>query len=205
MSSRRPVIGELITRPTTPLEFKVLLPTGIINRNMGGVGLGIVAALGNIPANFSCRNRMWSDPVPVTQSRTGGDRGKMDKVCSLDEDYTIVTSNKPNKLFRKVYHGGKKIDIRGKDCIFNISAARFCGDDDMRVPQPAGFLNSCHLCNKKLHGKDIYMYRGEKAFCSPECRSGQIAMDERPDKYCSSQASSSGANRVIAATGIFAI
>ncbi|KAI3801236.1 hypothetical protein L1987_29340 [Smallanthus sonchifolius] len=190
MSNRRPVIGELITSPTTPLEFKVLSPTGIINRNMGGIGLGIVAALGN--------KRMLSDPVPVIRSRTGGDRGMM------DEDYTIVTSNIPNKLFRKVYHGGKKIDIRGKDCIFNISPARF-GDDDMRVPQPPDFLDSCHLCNKKLHGKDIYMYRGEKAFCSPECRSRQIAMDERPEKYCSSQASSSGANRVIAATGIFAI
>ncbi|XP_043692869.1 FCS-Like Zinc finger 12-like [Telopea speciosissima] len=31
------------------------------------------------------------------------------------------------------------------------------------------FLNSCHLCRKKLHGRDIYMYRGEKAFCSTEC------------------------------------
>ncbi|KAL8236491.1 hypothetical protein R6Q59_017572 [Mikania micrantha] len=183
MSNRRPVIGELITPgfrlASTSLEFKVLTPTGVINRNMGGIGLGIVAALENIPAKkdstFSCRNRMWSNPIPVTQSRTVGDKGKIDKVCRLNKDYTTVTSNKANK------------SVRGKDCIFNISPATSDDDDDTRVPQPAGFLNSCHLCNKKLHGEDIYMYRGEKAFCSPECRSRQIAMDERPKKYCCSQ------------------
>ncbi|KAK9055571.1 hypothetical protein SSX86_026655 [Deinandra increscens subsp. villosa] len=208
MTSRRPVIGKLITPgfklpSTTPTEFKVLSPTGVINRNMGGIGLGIVAALENIPAkkaSSGCPDRMWSDAIPVTRSRTVGDRGKNDdKACNLE-----LEENYANKS-KEVNHGGKKKIgiIRKKGCIFNISPARF-GEDDMRVPQPAGFLNSCHLCNKRLHGKDIYMYRGEKAFCSPECRGRQIAMDERPEKYCSSQASSSGANRMIA-TGIFAI
>ncbi|KAF5812107.1 putative Zf-FLZ domain-containing protein [Helianthus annuus] len=176
MSNRRPVIRKLITPGTSPtsptsltspLELKVLSPTGVINRNMGGIGLGIVAALER--AEFSGMGRMWSHANPVSRLRIVGDRGKVTK-------------------------GG------GKGCIFNISP----GDDDMRLPQPDGFLNSCHLCNKRLHGKDIYMYRGEKAFCSPECRSRQIGMDERPEKYCSSQASSSGASRVMA-TGIFAI
>ncbi|KAJ4758318.1 hypothetical protein LUZ62_068693 [Rhynchospora pubera] len=40
-----------------------------------------------------------------------------------------------------------------------------------------GFLSRCFLCGKRLHGIDIYMYR-EKAFCSAECRSSQIAKDE---------------------------
>ncbi|GAU45467.1 hypothetical protein TSUD_400700 [Trifolium subterraneum] len=31
--------------------------------------------------------------------------------------------------------------------------------------------------------------RGEKAFCSEECRSGQIMMDERKEKYRSSELS----------------
>lgn len=143
MSTKRPMIGELITSmsPTTNLEFKVLSPTGLINRNMGGIGLGIVAALEKIPvkkADFGCTNRMWSDPVPVVRSRNVGDRRNIDKVCKLDEGY-----NKKN---------------RGKDCIFSISPSRFAGGD-VKVSQPAGFLNSCYLCNKKLHGKDIFMYR----------------------------------------------
>ncbi|TVU31110.1 hypothetical protein EJB05_22781, partial [Eragrostis curvula] len=33
------------------------------------------------------------------------------------------------------------------------------------------FLRWCHGCSKELgHGKDIFMYRGEMAFCSHECR-----------------------------------
>ncbi|XP_057757920.1 FCS-Like Zinc finger 15-like [Arachis stenosperma] len=41
------------------------------------------------------------------------------------------------------------------------------------------FLELCFLCRKKLlPGKDIYMYKGDKAFCSEECRSKQIFMDE---------------------------
>ncbi|KAL8481484.1 hypothetical protein ACS0TY_027841 [Phlomoides rotata] len=42
-----------------------------------------------------------------------------------------------------------------------------------------GFLEICFLCKQKLlPGKDIYMYKGDKAFCSVECRYKQIYMDE---------------------------
>ncbi|KAL3648980.1 hypothetical protein CASFOL_005383 [Castilleja foliolosa] len=41
------------------------------------------------------------------------------------------------------------------------------------------FLSFCYECKKNLgHGKDIYMYRGEKAFCSSDCRYGQMMLDE---------------------------
>ncbi|CAL5415485.1 unnamed protein product [Camellia sinensis] len=45
---------------------------------------------------------------------------------------------------------------------------------------PAGsFLEQCFLCDQKLlPGKDIYMYKGDRAFCSVECRCRQIFMDE---------------------------
>ncbi|CAN8265546.1 unnamed protein product [Cochlearia groenlandica] len=43
----------------------------------------------------------------------------------------------------------------------------------------SGFLEHCFLCRKKLlQGKDIYMYKGDGAFCSVECRSKQMFMDE---------------------------
>lgn len=51
------------------------------------------------------------------------------------------------------------------------------------TPQPAHFLDACRLCNRRLgDGRDIYMYRGDTAFCSDECRDQQIAMDERKEK-----------------------
>uniref|UniRef100_A0A0D9VHR4 FLZ-type domain-containing protein n=1 Tax=Leersia perrieri TaxID=77586 RepID=A0A0D9VHR4_9ORYZ len=41
------------------------------------------------------------------------------------------------------------------------------------------FLQRCFLCHKELaDGKDIYMYRGDRAFCSVDCRCKQIFMDE---------------------------
>ncbi|KAJ8636370.1 hypothetical protein MRB53_010637 [Persea americana] len=41
------------------------------------------------------------------------------------------------------------------------------------------FLDSCFLCKKRLSPhRDIYMYRGDRAFCSVECRCRQIFMDE---------------------------
>ncbi|CAA6664621.1 unnamed protein product [Spirodela intermedia] len=52
----------------------------------------------------------------------------------------------------------------------------------------ADFLSSCYLCKKKLHGGDIYMYRGEKAFCSMECRGRQMVAEQLQEN-CSSEAS----------------
>ncbi|PWZ25350.1 hypothetical protein Zm00014a_009554 [Zea mays] len=43
----------------------------------------------------------------------------------------------------------------------------------------AHFLDACFLCRKPLAGnRDIFMYRGDTAFCSDECRSAQMAADE---------------------------
>ncbi|KAG2316472.1 hypothetical protein Bca4012_067340 [Brassica carinata] len=69
-----------------------------------------------------------------------------------------------------------------------------------------GFLEHCFLCRKKLlPANDIYMYKGDRAFCSVDCRSKQIIMDEEEESLrretCSSTAvktttsdSSSGAH-----------
>ncbi|XP_027368691.1 FCS-Like Zinc finger 15 [Abrus precatorius] len=45
--------------------------------------------------------------------------------------------------------------------------------------QPPTFLDQCFLCGKRLlPGKDIYMYKGDRAFCSVDCRCKQIFTDE---------------------------
>ncbi|KFK28189.1 hypothetical protein AALP_AA8G483700 [Arabis alpina] len=45
------------------------------------------------------------------------------------------------------------------------------------------FLRTCSFCNRDLcHTRDIYMYRGDNAFCSLECREKQIKLDERKVK-----------------------
>ncbi|RID54831.1 hypothetical protein BRARA_G02122 [Brassica rapa] len=45
------------------------------------------------------------------------------------------------------------------------------------------FLRSCSLCERLLvPGRDIYMYRGDTAFCSLDCRQQQMAQDEWKEK-----------------------
>ncbi|KAI4303293.1 hypothetical protein MLD38_038942 [Melastoma candidum] len=45
------------------------------------------------------------------------------------------------------------------------------------------FLAACFLCKKQLgNNRDIFMYRGDTAFCSEECRQEQIYMEESKEK-----------------------
>lgn len=47
----------------------------------------------------------------------------------------------------------------------------------------AHFLRTCGLCQRRLApGRDIYMYRGDTAFCSIECREQQMKHDDRKNK-----------------------
>ncbi|KAG6432143.1 hypothetical protein SASPL_103717 [Salvia splendens] len=54
-------------------------------------------------------------------------------------------------------------------------------------PSSPPFLENCSLCRRKLlPGKDIYMYKGDMPFCSVECRSRKIFIDEKEscEKSC---------------------
>uniref|UniRef100_A0A0A9G669 FLZ-type domain-containing protein n=1 Tax=Arundo donax TaxID=35708 RepID=A0A0A9G669_ARUDO len=66
----------------------------------------------------------------------------------------------------------------------------------------ASFLQRCTLCHKELaEGRDIYMYRGDKAFCSVECRCRQIFMDEDTSSSCCSKGATAARGRTRRAGG----
>eukprot|EP00262_Sarcandra_glabra_P008855 TRINITY_DN2273_c0_g1_i1.p1 TRINITY_DN2273_c0_g1~~TRINITY_DN2273_c0_g1_i1.p1 ORF type:complete len:162 (+),score=6.79 TRINITY_DN2273_c0_g1_i1:80-565(+) len=49
--------------------------------------------------------------------------------------------------------------------------------------ETANFLRACGLCKRRLGpGRDIFIYKGESAFCSLECRQQQMNQDERKEK-----------------------
>ncbi|XP_023547753.1 uncharacterized protein LOC111806606 [Cucurbita pepo subsp. pepo] len=51
-------------------------------------------------------------------------------------------------------------------------------------PWSSQHLRACCLCRRRLvSGRDIYMYKGESAFCSAECRQQQMNQDEAKEKY----------------------
>ncbi|KAJ0988522.1 hypothetical protein J5N97_006878 [Dioscorea zingiberensis] len=56
-----------------------------------------------------------------------------------------------------------------------------------KSPSLFGFLTSCHLCKRELsRQKDVYMYRGDQGYCTPECRNRQMILDERRELEVSS-------------------
>ncbi|KAH7352493.1 hypothetical protein KP509_19G048500 [Ceratopteris richardii] len=56
-------------------------------------------------------------------------------------------------------------------------------DATPRLAAPMSFFDSCQLCKHPLGpGRDIFMYRGENAFCSSECRDKQMRLEEMTEK-----------------------
>ncbi|KAA8548654.1 hypothetical protein F0562_000338 [Nyssa sinensis] len=93
----------------------------------------------------------------------------------LSEDYTCVISHGPNP---------KTTHIFG-DCIVQscCGVVGFSASRPMSYPSES-FLSFCYSCKKNLgQGKDIYMYRGEKAFCSSECRYKEMMLEEGNETF----------------------
>ncbi|KAG8373345.1 hypothetical protein BUALT_Bualt11G0014500 [Buddleja alternifolia] len=74
----------------------------------------------------------------------------------------------------------------------------FSGYDHMKnswgdsYVEMADFLRSCSLCNRRLApDRDIYMYRGDRAFCSVECREQQMKHDEIKERHAAAVAKKS--------------
>jgi len=54
---------------------------------------------------------------------------------------------------------------------------------DFSAAETAAFLRSCGLCNRRLGpGRDTFMYRGDTAFCSLECRQQHMTIEEWKEK-----------------------
>ncbi|XP_073277201.1 FCS-Like Zinc finger 13-like [Primulina huaijiensis] len=212
VSGNKSGLVDVATSSISHLEPKNTSPRGPKSYHLGGVGLGIVAALeksgdahGETPSNKALcrRNSRRSNPIPVTSPKISSRIGRELDDMEMDnnpEEYTIVTFHGPNKSHTKVYgiEHGRGGDYRTtpfriqtsnnksqRASVFHISPARFGPSGGIPA---ADFLSSCDMCKKQLHDKDIYMYRGEKAFCSTECRYRQIVIDERHEK-CGTEAS----------------
>ncbi|CAD5168880.1 unnamed protein product [Musa acuminata subsp. malaccensis] len=98
----------------------------------------------------------------------------------LSEDYTCVISHGPNPKTTHIFD----------NCIVESCGEEFmpARKDNSFVPSqgyPADdFITFCYACKKILgHGKDIFMYRGEKAFCSNECRYHEMLIYEELDNH----------------------
>lgn len=83
----------------------------------------------------------------------------------LSEDYTCVISHGPKPKTTHIFD----------NCIIE---SYYSFSDKMTNSPPENFLSFCYTCKKNLEQKnDIYIYRGEKAFCSQECRYQEMMLD----------------------------
>ncbi|KMZ71742.1 hypothetical protein ZOSMA_176G00210 [Zostera marina] len=151
--------------PVSPL---VRSPKGWKKRESDGVGLGIVVSLNNkslaltstakVVVNF---HRVTSPSIPITSAS-----------CAVTEPRFPL--EKPVKFWDDETNS---VDM-GLFCTSPLTLS-----EHLYGGPASGFLNSCHLCMKNLDGEDIYMYRGEKAFCSTDCRYRHIVADEYQESY----------------------
>ncbi|XP_030545962.2 protein MARD1-like [Rhodamnia argentea] len=86
----------------------------------------------------------------------------------LSEDYTCVISHGPNPTATHIF-GSSVVEM-------------YCLSSEVKKQTllgPDSFLSSCYTCKKGIEqDADIYIYRGEKAFCSSDCRYQEILQDE---------------------------
>ncbi|KAF2301302.1 hypothetical protein GH714_022497 [Hevea brasiliensis] len=142
-------------------------------------------------------------PVPIGSSH--GCVGSLSaREIELSEDYTCIISYGPNP---------KTTHIFG-DCILECHTNEMSNFDKTQnlgseLPQEANclelegptshpsneFLSFCYSCKKKLEkGDDIYINRGEKAFCSFDCHSEEIFAEDETEKTCDDSPKSSPAS-----------
>ncbi|CAM8940755.1 unnamed protein product [Rhodiola kirilowii] len=97
------------------------------------------------------------------------------------EDYTRVICRGANPRTTHIFD----------DCVVGLSekkSAFFIGEQNLkkRLGRDESFLSLCSSCGKKLEiGIYIYMFKGEKPFCSEECRSEETSKLGR-DEFCCS-------------------
>ncbi|CAH9138292.1 unnamed protein product [Cuscuta epithymum] len=150
----------------------------------GSCSLDTGSSLSNFPG-IATRNCSLSNPSGPKMHLIPEPSGCITNEIELSEDYTCVRTRGPNPKVTHIFC----------DCILdchNYEFAHFSryGDEDDIMGLSKGsasceeqhFLSFCYTCKKDLDGKDIYIYRGDKAFCSSACRSMEILIDEEMEK-----------------------
>ncbi|GJM93317.1 hypothetical protein PR202_ga09864 [Eleusine coracana subsp. coracana] len=199
LSNTNGVDPDSVWSPTSPLDLKSNLRS-----SPPRVGLGLVDALtadagsllfGGGKSSFLDSIRPFLElgglpkPPPAVAAAfgKGAAAAPADEVASGhadDEEYTCVIARGANPRTTHIV-GGETVEVRGGGCpaggcaagkvVFTVEpfASRL---SPAATASPAGVASGrCRCCMKRLpENMDIFIYKGEKAFCSNECREGYI-------------------------------
>ncbi|PIN09663.1 hypothetical protein CDL12_17762 [Handroanthus impetiginosus] len=189
-------IGETLVEPESCENFRACsLDSGRYSSHL--------INFGNRKSRFGSGNLVPENktkPMPIESGFLGGSHEMGDNSgtlytgsipageIELSEDYTCVRTHGPNPKVTHIFgdcilecHNDEVTKVLKKNDTNPTTEAD--GPSDLLTSYPTDdFLKFCYSCQKKLDGEDIYMYRGEKAFCSYACRSQEIEIDEEMEK-----------------------
>ncbi|KAI3449658.1 hypothetical protein Pfo_006323 [Paulownia fortunei] len=138
------------------------------------------------PADFGIKTRNSQFLSPFTGTPTKDFTRQLSlKEMELSEDYTCVITHGPNPKTTHIFDDCIVESCCGDDTESSEHKKTDCGfETNVSTSPSANFLSFCHTCKDILgQGKDIYIYRGEKAFCSHECRCQEMFFEgmENPE------------------------
>ncbi|KAG6727927.1 hypothetical protein I3843_02G129200 [Carya illinoinensis] len=142
----------------------------------------------------SLDNKPSSLPIPI-----GASHGILSSFSAreieLSEDYTCIISHGPNPKTTHIFgdcildcHMNELADFGKKDGSGSKSLQEAETLKRLIPFHSEETFSFCYLCKKILQeGEDIYIYRGEKAFCSFECRA-EVIFAEESEETCNNSA-----------------
>ncbi|MCO5587028.1 hypothetical protein L7F22_040973 [Adiantum nelumboides] len=146
------------------------------------------------PSPRSVLDRLLSGPESQPSCKEGPIDASSEQVngvypekSSFVEEHTSMPVSYSTNVSTDV--GFSDDDVGHYQLAANMPGFIFCGVSPFShccsVDALAGdFLSACFFCQCcLLPGKDIFMYRGDRAFCSLECRYEQIVIDELKERH----------------------
>ncbi|KAK1593008.1 hypothetical protein Q3G72_034380 [Acer saccharum] len=164
--------------PKSPCEFGIKTK----NSQLGSFSSGLSPSPPRKKSPFGSDNSGLETPNSPQVLFTGSlSASEME----LSEEYTCVISRGPNPRTTHIFDNcivESCCGVVGFSALKKESNGFAANDRSLSYPTE-NFLSFCYSCKKNLvQGKDIYMYRGEKAFCSHECRYQEMMLEEGLEK-----------------------
>ncbi|KAI3997921.1 hypothetical protein MKX01_038812 [Papaver californicum] len=159
-------------------QLKIQIPPPLPTKSPSSTDFGINTPMHN---KMGCSSQLFSPSENSPRVFTGClSASEMES----SEDYTCVVTRGPNPRTTHIFDNCVVKNCCGVVGFSSPKKENVCLSGKSADYPSKNFLSFCHTCEKNLEqGKDIYIYRGEKAFCSHECRNEEILLDEARDKF----------------------